>query len=163
VDLVSLLRADSKRPRHCRAAEHAKEFTSPHLPPPAKDHEQIVNRYHTQATPVCDIKPKQSGDVLCDLADVRFGSEADIQRRSTNVRFTINSGHRRQRLGHPLSARNVRCRRRRQRLWRNPLDLAPAVWENDNSFKLDFDAQSAAFIGAQRVRQALSEQTRERA
>jgi hypothetical protein len=61
VDLASLLRAHSKRPRHCRAAEHAKEFTSPHLPHPAKDHALIVNSYHTQATPVCDIKPKLRG------------------------------------------------------------------------------------------------------
>src|SRR5262249_41071063 len=64
---------------------------------------------------------------------VRFGSKADIAASPTNVRFTPNSGHRRQRLGHPLTATSVRCRRRRQRLWRRALDLLPAPRVDDDS------------------------------
>ena len=88
------------------------------------------------------VRKKASGEACCTLTNVRFGSEADIQRRSTNVRFTPESGHRRQRLGRPLSARSVRCRRHRQLLGRHALDLPMAVRKNDHSFKCDFGTQS---------------------
>jgi hypothetical protein len=79
--------------------------------------------------------------------NVRFGSEADIQRRSTNVRFTPESGHRRQRLGRPLSARSVRCRRRRQLLRRHTLDVAMAVRVDDNPFKRHLDLSTVRIVG----------------
>src|SRR5262249_37797350 len=84
---------------------------------------------------------------------------------SRHLQPTPNSGHRRQRPGRPLSARSVRCRRRRQRLWRNPLDLlAPPIRPDDLASKRHMHAYTTArFIGGQRMGQALSKKARERA